>query len=162
MTTHARYRDSGTDLDTFAGGLVDSLVARKERIPGLGHPVFKKVDPRGEILRTIAVEEGLWNEPAQVYEAVNRAFTARPGKADIPINDVGVMAAVLVALGFTPEETTGLAVISTLPGVVAHISEELGDGRPIRIVPDETVAYEVAGGKNFPDDWAAAGWSRPA
>ena len=32
--------------------------------------------------------------------------------------------------------TAGLAVLSTLPGVIAHISEELQHGRPIRTVPD--------------------------
>ena len=73
--------------------------------------------------------------------AVHRAFTALPGKADIPINDVGMMAVVLVELGFTPEETTGLAVLSTMPGVIAHISEELRTGRPIRVVPEAMVDY---------------------
>lgn len=158
-TTHARYRESGEDLTTFAANLVESMAARKERIPGLGHPVFKKVDPRAAILRETAVREGLWNEPAQLYEAIHQAFTARPGKADICVNDVGTMAAVLVALGFTPEETTGLAVISTLPGVVAHISEELACGKPLRIVPGETVAYDVPTGKDFKADWREAGWT---
>jgi citrate synthase len=138
------------------------MAARRQRIPGLGHPVFKKVDPRGAILRSIAAEERLWDEQAQLYEAIHRAFTARPGKGDIPINDVGVMAAVLVALGFTPEETTGLAVISTLPGVVAHISEELAGGRPLRIIPDEAVAYDVAEGRDFQEDRKEAGWSTEA
>lgn len=156
ITSHTRYRNSGQDLDTFAAELVESMAARKERIPGLGHPVFKEVDPRAAILRAVAVEEGLWTEPAQLYEAVHRAFTARPGKGAIPINDIGVMAAVLVALGFSPEETTGLAVISTLPGVVAHISEELTSGKPIRIIPDETVAYDAATRADFATDWKQA------
>ncbi|MGW3953957.1 citryl-CoA lyase [Streptomyces sp. NPDC004752] len=161
-TAHADFLESGEDLETFAADLVESMAARKERIPGLGHPVFKKVDPRAAILRETAVREGLWNEPAQLYEAIHRAFTARPGKADIPINDVGAMAAVLVALGFTPEESTGLAVISTLPGVVAHISEELTHGKPIRTVPGETVAYDVTTGKDFKADWKEAGWTPEA
>lgn len=159
---HARYIASGEDADTFADKFVESLAASKHRIPGLGHPVFKKVDPRAAILRDVAVREDLWNAPAQLYEAVHRAFTRRPGKADIPINDVGIMAAVMVALGFTPEESTGLAIISTLPGVVAHISEELASGKPIRIVPDETVAYKVADGKDFTHDWREAGWTAEA
>ena len=157
-TAHARFQESGDDMPAFAAKLVDSMAASRQRLPGLGHPVFKKTDPRAAILRRVAAEEGLWNEPARLYEEIHRAFTSRPGKADIPINDVGVMAAVLVALGFTPEETTGLAVISTLPGVVAHISEELSGGTPIRIVPDATVAYDVAEGKDFKTDWEEAGW----
>lgn len=158
LDTHARYRESGQDLDTFAAALVESMAAANQRIPGLGHPVFKKVDPRAAILRTVAVEEGLWSEPAELYEAVHRAFRARPGKADIPINDVGLMAAVLVALGFTPEETTGLVVMSTLPGVIAHISEEFASRTPIRVIPPETVHYDVAEGKDFKADWKEAGW----
>ena len=161
-TAHARFQESDDDMPAFAAKLVESMAASRQRIPGLGHPVFKKTDPRAAILRRIAAEEGLWNEPAQLYEAIHQAFTSRPGKADIPINDVGVIAAVLVALGFTPEETTGLAVISTLPGVVAHISEEISGGRPIRIVPDATVDYDVAEKKDFRTDWEEAGWPREA
>jgi hypothetical protein len=130
----------------------------RQRIPGLGHPVFKKVDPRAAIFRSLAVEEGLWTEQVRLYEVIHRAFTARPGKSDIPVDDVGVMAAVLVGLGFTPEETTGLAVISTLPGVVAHISGELAAASPLRIVPDHDVAYEIPGNKDFATDLKEAGW----
>ncbi|MER8001007.1 citrate/2-methylcitrate synthase [Streptomyces sp. NPDC095613] len=102
--THDRFLESGEDQEVFAAKLVESMSANKERVLGLGHPVFKKVDPRAAILRETAIREGLWNEPAQACEAVHRAFTARPGKADIPLNEVGTMAAVLVTLGFTPEE----------------------------------------------------------
>jgi citrate synthase len=71
---------------------------------------------------------------------------------------VGVMAAVLVELGFTPAEGTGVAILSTMPGVVAHISEELQSRRPIRIVPRDQVDYDVAAGKDLSADWAEAGW----
>lgn len=158
VATHERFLAAGKDVGDFAAELVDELARARHRIPGLGHPVFKQVDPRGAILRRIAVEEGLWGEACEVYEAVHAAFTARPGKSEIPINDVGVMAAVMVGLGFTPEESTGLAIISTLPGVVAHISEELRSGHRIRIVPDETVHYDVAEDRDFATDWKEAGW----
>ena len=83
----------------------------------------------------------MWGERAQLYEAVHQVFTEEPGKADIPINDVGMMAVVLLELGFGPDEMTGLAVLSTMPGLIAHISEELQSGRPIRIVPDAMAEY---------------------
>jgi citrate synthase len=50
-----------------------------------------------------------------------------------------MMAAILVDMGFTPPEMTGIALISSLPGVVAHISEELQSKVRIRVVPEETV-----------------------
>jgi citryl-CoA lyase len=161
LDTHAEYRESGQGLEEFAEQVVERYATARRRIPGLGHPVFTKVDPRGAVLRRVAEEAGLWGEPCRLYEAVHAAFTTRPGRADIPINDVGVMAAVLVGLGFTPEESTGLAIISTLPGVVAHISEELTSGRRIRVVPDETARYDVAEGRDLAADRRAAGWPEP-
>lgn len=158
IAAHAEYLESGLSREEFAKGKVDRMRQTKERIPGLGHPVFKKVDPRGAKLREIAVEAGLWSEAAVTYEALHQAFTGLPGKSEIPINDVGVMAAVLLGLGFTPEEGTGIAVLSTLPGVIAHVSEELTNGKPIRVIPPEAVDYTGRTDANFAEDMAAAGW----
>jgi citryl-CoA lyase len=69
-----------------------------------------------------------------------------------------MMAVVLVELGFTPEETTGLAVLSTMPGVIAHISEELRTGRPIRVVPEAMVDYGDRSEHDFATDRRSAGW----
>lgn len=157
LATHAEYVGSALPMAEFAELVVARAAERRERIPGLGHPVFKKVDPRAAALRRIAAEAGLWGEACLLYEAVHAAFTARPGRADIPVNDVGVMAAVLVGLGFTPEEGTGLAIVSTLPGVVAHISEELTSGRRIRVVPEGELRYDVPE-RDLAADLRAAGW----
>ncbi len=157
LDAFARLGPEG-DPATLAQDLVDEARARKERIPGFGHPVFRHVDPRAKKIKDLAERHGLWGGKAQLYEAVHRAFRALPGRDAIPINDVGVMAAVLVEMGFTPEETTGLAVMSMLPGVIAHVSEELREGPPIRIVPDEIAAYPDQSKKNLAADVRAAGW----
>ncbi|WP_411374918.1 citryl-CoA lyase [Arthrobacter sp. MPF02] len=162
LNSHTEYLNSGLALEDFAAAKVESMRQAKERIPGLGHPVFKTIDPRGERLKLIAVSEGLWGEPACVYEAVHKAFTKLPGKSEIPINDVGVMAAILLGLGFTPEEGTGIAVLSTLPGVIAHVSEELTSGKPIRVVPREWAAYDQTTNRNFEADRVKAGWTNSA
>jgi citryl-CoA lyase len=158
LAAHTEYLKSGLTIEEFATGKVDRMRQAKERIPGLGHPVFKKVDPRGAKLRQIAVDAGLWNEAAATYEALHAAFTQLPGKSDIPINDVGVMAAVMLGLGFTPEEGTGIAVLSTLPGVIAHVSEELTHGKVIRVIPREAVNYTNRTDGDFAHDMAEAGW----
>lgn len=158
LDAHSRYVASGRSLDEVALDIVTDARSRKERIPGLGHPRFKRVDPRAQRLRDIAVAEGLWSERAQLYELVHRAFTEATGKPDIPINDVGMMAVVLLELGFTPDEMTGLAVLSTLPGVIAHISEELQSGRRIRVVPDELVDYPDHPHNDLAAGLRDAGW----
>jgi citryl-CoA lyase len=154
----ARHRSSGSSLDETAAAIVADARSGRQRIPGIGHPLFKRIDPRAAKLKAIAVEEGLWSEQADLYELVHRHFVEAIGKPDIPINDVGMMAVVLLELGFTPEEMTGLAVMSTMPGVIAHISEELRAGRPIRVVHDDQVDYGDVVARDLAADRRAAGW----
>jgi citryl-CoA lyase len=147
-----RYRASGQSIEEVARAIALEARDRKERIPGLGHPRFKRIDPRAQRLKEIAVAEGLWSEAAVLYELIHAEYIAAAGKPDIPINDVGMMAVVMLELGFSPDEMTGLAVLSTLPGVIAHISEELQHGRPIRTVPDDQVDYSSVVPRHFATD----------
>jgi citrate synthase len=68
-----------------------------------------------------------------------------------------MLAAISVALGFTPQESTALAVLGTLPGVVAHVSEEYEAGKFGRVVPAADVAYDVPR-RDYAADRASAGW----
>lgn len=155
--SYERFRASGLSADKAAEEEIRALRERKERVPGLGHPMFKVVDPRAQLLKERAIETGHWGERAEYYEAIHRSFTRQPGRESIPINDVGMIAVILTELGFTPEETTAVAAISTLPGVAAHIAEELRSGKPIRVAPEQTVEYDPRA-RSFEADWSAAGW----
>jgi citryl-CoA lyase len=158
MGTYDRYLEAGQpDMEDFAREVVAQAKADKFRIPGFGHPVFRFVDPRAALLRKIAQENGLWGPSLDLYEAVHHQFIAQPGREHFPINDVAMMAAITVGLGFTPEESTALAIIGTLPGVVAHISEEMATGRPQRVIPRVDADYVVPR-RSLSDDMAAAGW----
>jgi citryl-CoA lyase len=161
LAAHARHTAMGSSLSETAGTIVADVRSRKERIPGIGHPLFKGVDPRAQKLKQIAVAEGLWTERAELFELVHRTFVDAIGKPEIPINDVGMMAVVMLELGFTPDEMTGLAVLSTLPGVIAHVSEELASGRRIRTVPDDQVDYGAVVMRDFAADRSTAGWEKP-
>jgi citryl-CoA lyase len=155
---HEAWKDSGLGMEEFAEQVVSEFSARRARIPGFGHPVFRGTDPRAEKLRAIAVSEGLWGEPAQLYECIHRAFVRNPKVAHFPINDVGVLAAVAVAMGFTPKETTALAVVGTLPGIAAHVTEEITTGKLVRRVLPEDVDYNVED-KHFATDFSKLGWA---
>ena len=128
------------------------------RVGGFGHPNFKFTDPRAQKLKSIAQEAGVWGDVCDWYEAVHRAFVARVNKPDMVINEVGMLAAILGQMGFTPDEMTGLALISAMPGVVAHVSEELRSAVRIRTLPDEIVEYR-RDRNNLGDGLCAAGWS---
>lgn len=143
----------GESLAAAAATLVEGLRARRERVPGLGHPVFKFTDPRAQQLKAIAVETGVWGETCEWYEAVHREFTTQANKPEMVINEVGMMGAILCQMGFTPAEMTGLAVISTMPGVIAHVSEEMQSKVRIRVIPDDVVEYDRQR-KDFAADYA--------
>lgn len=153
-----RYKDSGEPMDAAAAAFIAVFTADGGRVPGLGHPKFKYEDPRAQNLKRVAQEEGVWGEIGEWYEAVHRAFIDLKQKPHIPINEVGMMAAILAQMGFSPPEMTGIALISSLPGVIAHISEEIESKTRIRIIPDE-VTYYPRERRDLDADLAAAGWN---
>jgi citryl-CoA lyase len=156
-STFETAQRSGESLDHAAQHLVEGLLARRERVPGFGHQQFKFVDPRAQTLKRIAQENGIWGEMCDWYETVHRTFVTQADKPTIPINDVGMMAAILTQMGFASHEMTGIAIISSLPGVIAHLSEELASGVRIRTLPDSMVETQV-GTLDLGQALEAAGW----
>ncbi|MBB3271359.1 UNVERIFIED_ORG: citrate synthase [Pseudomonas parafulva] len=153
---NATFSADASDFEASANALVEGMRARKERVPGLGHPVFRYTDPRAQQLKALAIETGVWGDICEWYEAVHKAFTTQANKPEIVINEVGMMGAILAQMGFTPAEMTGLAVISTMPGVVAHISEEMQSKVRIRAISDSEVDY-ARERRNFAEDLAKSG-----
>ncbi|AJY44046.1 citrate synthase family protein [Burkholderia humptydooensis] len=140
-----------------ADALITTMRSSGQRVPGFGHPNFRFTDPRAQKLKHIAQENGVWGDLCNWYEAVHAAFIKQANKPELVINEVGMMAAILAQMGFTPAEMTGLALISTMPGVVAHVSEELRSKVRIRTVADSDAAY-LRNRRNLEYDLKAAGW----
>jgi citrate synthase len=152
-----RWKESGKPVDEFASDFVAELRRQKRRIPGLGHPIFRGVDPRAQRLKEIAKEEKVWGPMGDWYEAVHRAFKAAVGKPDLVINDVGMIATILAEMEYSPAEMAGIALLSTFPGLIAHVSEELTSGSPLRIIPDANADFDRRR-NDLSADMAAAGW----
>jgi citrate synthase len=146
------HSESGRSLEDFAAGLVNRFRSEKKRIPGFGHPAWEYRDPRAQQLRAIAEANGVVGEKVRFYESVHAAFVATPGRETIPINDVGMMGVLLAEMGFTPDEMTGIAIASTVPGLIAQISEELQQGTRIRVVDESLQRYEGAQRRDLPCD----------
>jgi citrate synthase len=147
------------DLDTAAEVLMTGLIARKYRVPGFGHPNFRFTDPRAQTLKKIAMECGCWGDACDWYESIHRAFIRQTNKPEMVINEVGMMAAILVQMGFEPAEMTGIAIMSSLPGAIAHISEELKGAIRIRTLPDEVIETNVER-RELAAALVEAGWSQ--
>ncbi|MBE7417586.1 MAG: hypothetical protein HS128_07480 [Ideonella sp.] len=108
---------------------------RRGRVPGLGHPLHKSAEPRAVTLRRLAIALDGWREHGRMLDAIEAHLEATKGRK-IPINLAGAIAAVLADLGFDPLVIGGLGALGYGMALLAHVSEEIRDGVPLRIIPD--------------------------
>jgi len=134
--SHEMMVSRDLSIEDAAIQIVAECLKSKRRIPGFGHPTYRKVDPRSEALKKVARECGFWGEKSQIYEAVHKEFVRVTGK-EIPLNIDGMMACVLNEMGFDPLEMAGIAAVSYMCGIIAHVVEEIKEGVPLRIIPPE-------------------------
>lgn len=127
-------------IEAAAAAIVDDVIARRRLIPGIGHVVHKVSDPRTVELRTLAAELGFIGERVALYEAIHAEFQRRKGR-ELPINADGMLAAILGEMGWAPCAMAGLAVFAALPGILAHVLEEMSSGAPHRFIPENQVTY---------------------
>lgn len=113
---------------------------RRGRVPGLGHPLHKAAEPRAVTVRRLAQAMGGWGEHGLMLDAIEAHLAAIKGRK-IPINLAGALAALLADLGFDPLVIGGLGALSYGVALLAHITEEIRDGVPLRIIPDALGAY---------------------
>jgi citrate synthase len=114
---------SGAELDRLAADLVEDHRRRRERVPGLGHPVHRDGDPRTARLLSLAREHDLLGPHTALMLRVQAAATSPSGTA-LPLNAGGACGALLCDLGIDTAVLRGIAVVSRAAGVVGHLAEE--------------------------------------
>lgn len=127
-------------VEEAAVRLVTELRARGERIPGFGHPLHDLIGPhytfRSQLLYDRTREAGMSMEGRiGFYELAHTEFLDQV-RRPFPINVDGLMGAIFAELAYTPLEVHALAPFTMLPGIVAHVVEEIREGVPLRIVPE--------------------------
>ena len=135
-SAHELMKRENLTKEETAKRVVKEYQESNNRIPGLGHPVYKEVDPRAVALSKVAKEAGLWGEKSQLYEAIHDEFVKSTGKP-VCINIDGMMACVGNEMGFDPLEIAGIAALSFMCGIIAHVVEEIREGVPLRVIPPE-------------------------
>ena len=111
---------------------VRAEITAGRRIPGLGHPVHKAVDPRTPRLYAIAEEAGIPTPHLRLLRTVAEVHAAASGKA-LPINGAGAAGAAWADLGFPPEIIRGFALLARTAGLVGHLAEEMTDPIGLRL-----------------------------
>jgi len=128
-------------LEETAKRVIEQVRASKKRVPGYGHPTHKGDDFRATKLWKIAKETGFIGEKTKLYQAIHAEFVRVTGKKDICINVDGALACIMVEMGFRPLQMVSVAILAVLPGIFAHVIEEIEEGKPLRIVRDEDQDY---------------------
>lgn len=126
--------------------------AAGRRVPGLGHPIHKEVDPRVPRLYAIATEAGALGPHLRLLEAVRTASTEVSGRR-LPINGAGAAGAALADLGLPAEMARGFALLARTAGLLGHLAEEAERplGMPLYREVDRRMVYEPPGGGDGPD-----------
>jgi citrate synthase len=94
-----------------------AIVAEGKRIPGLGHPLHKPVDPRTVRLFELARETGYYGKYCMLMEAVSK-------EKNLTLNATGAIGALACELGLDWKIVKGLGVMARAVGLVGHILEE--------------------------------------
>ena len=94
-----------------------TVLAENKRMPGLGHPIHKPVDPRSARLFQIARETGHYGKYCRLMEEIAQTRS-------ITLNATGAIGALACELGLDWRIVKGLGVMARAVGLVGHILEE--------------------------------------
>jgi citrate synthase len=92
-------------------------IAAMKRVPGLGHPLHKPVDPRAARLFEIARETGFYGKYCRRMEEIAK-------EKNLTLNATGAIGALACELGLDWRCVKGLGVMARAVGLVGHILEE--------------------------------------
>ncbi|MEU7905945.1 citryl-CoA lyase [Actinoplanes sp. NPDC049118] len=130
-------------FDALALDAVTAARDGKRLVPGLGHPVHKRQDPRTPVLIRIAEEEGLRGPHLRLFEAVGRVHPRVLGRT-LPLNGAGVCGAALADLGLPVDLLRGFALLARAAGLLGHLAEERRNpiGMDVYLAVDRNAVYE--------------------
>ena len=93
------------------------IIEENKRIPGLGHPIHKPIDPRTVRLFEIARETGFYGKYCKLMEEIGR-------EKNLVVNATGAIGALACELGLDWRAVRGIGVMARAVGLVGHILEE--------------------------------------
>jgi len=133
-----KAKAEGLSFDDAAKALLAEYKTKKKRIPGFGHRIHS-ADPRTARLFEACDEYGFSGDHVQMARAFENAFE-KAGKA-LPLNVDGALGAVLGDLGVPAMMMNGFFMVARIPGILAHVSEEMNEMRPMRRIHPTDYGY---------------------
>jgi citrate synthase len=138
--------DTPDRVDTY----IEKALAEKKKIMGIGHRVYKVLDPRAPHLRRVGVELSRELGEPKWIEMSERIAALMKEKRGLYANVDFYSATVYYSLGMPTDLFTPIFAISRTAGWTAHILEQLADNRLYR--PLSEYVGDPAGRKFVPID----------
>lgn len=134
-------KESGRSAVEVAKEILAETKARKQRLPGYGHPTHSE-DPRTVRLMQLAKELGSYGGCCELAEAIAALTGSMVGRA-LPLNVDGAVAALATEMGFDPRIGKGIFALARAFGIAAHVFEEKMREKPMAHLPAaELIEYD--------------------
>jgi citrate synthase len=137
--------EAGEDRDSVVRDIASQVHARREKMPGFGHPIHHPVDPRSERILALAEERGVAGRHVDLLRRFRPVVAEVWGKP-LPLNVSGPIAAVLLDLDFPAAVIKAIPLLARTAGLLGHLAEE--QTRPIGFLmsyhADKAIAYDGA------------------
>ena len=112
--------------------VIREKLARKEKIPGFGHRVYRTEDPRARHLRTLAQQLGTKAGDLRWFEMTGKVEGIVTRERQLYPNVDLYSPSVYAAMGLPLDLFTPIFAVSRISGWTAHILEQYADNRLIR------------------------------
>jgi citrate synthase len=122
---HEVLQASGEEksLEQAATESLEDLKARRQKVPGLGHPQHSGGDPRANVLLALADDLGISGDyvrTLRVLGDVAPGIVNRP----LPVNVSGAIPACILDAGWPLEAIKAVPLLARTAGLAAHLFEE--------------------------------------
>ena len=118
------------EIDNNPKNIVKTYLDNKQVIPGFGHKIYE-IDPRSKVLFDIAKKNNFFDKYCKFVIEIETELKKSKNKK-IPINIDGVIAAIILDMGFDSEFAKAFFIIARTPGICAHVIEERKNEKPFR------------------------------
>ncbi len=115
-----------------AAAYVRARLARKEKIMGFGHAVYRTMDPRARILKLLSRDTGERHGDLRWYEISEAIERVVFDEKELNPNVDFYAASVYHVLGIPTDLMTPIFAVARMAGWTAHIREQYSDNRIIR------------------------------
>lgn len=133
-------RAASDGIGSAARRAIDEARAARRTVPGYGHPLHKKQDPRVTQLLAIATETGIAGRHVEAALRVAKLLPEITGKP-LAMNVSGAIAAVMLDAGYPLLAIKGVPMLARTASLIAHLVEE--QERPIGFVLADSGAAAI-------------------